>query len=241
MSYLIYPRSKRTVSILLIITILMTQISEIYAEESADQALDQCMRSAAIKGGALGALAGGVLGALAGGKKNRGAGAAIGAIGGGAIGGIAAWRSSWKSCSANFVAASSTLSSNYTDTSARLGYDQRATVLKIEEAQMPNPIKSQSTLPVNLQYVILTPTPKNVSVAIQRKLVCMNENNTYDEGNAVLANENLTVEPGTISSKGVILIPKLPAGMPAQDCKMTVLVQAEGLSDSRQGQLIITP
>lgn len=217
------------------------QMSIAWADESADQALDKCMKAAAIKGGAVGALVGGLLGALVAGKNNRGAGAAIGAIGGGAVGGIAAWRSSWKTCSANFVAVTSTMSANYNDTVARLGYDQSSVLLKIEDAQMQNPIKSQSVLPINLQYVLLTPGAKSVPVLIQRKLVCMNESNTYDEANAIVVNENLNVDPGTISSKGQILIPKLPNGMAAQDCKMTVIVQAEGLSDSKEGQLIITP
>jgi hypothetical protein len=44
-----------------------------------------------------------------------------------------------------------------------------------------------------------------------------------------------------VTSKGQIVIPKLPDGMSAQDCKMTVIVQAEGLKDSKEGQLIITP
>jgi hypothetical protein len=229
------------ISLLLVGSILTIQISNVLAEESADQALDSCMRAAAIKGGAIGALVGGLLGALIAGKENRGAGAAVGAIGGGAVGGIAAWRSSWKTCSANFVAASSTLSANYNDTATRLGYDQRSVILKIEAAEMQNPIKSQSVLPINLQYVLLTPTAKAVPVLIQRRLVCMNESNVYDEANAIVANENLNSEPGTVTSKGQILIPKLPYGMSAQDCKMTVIVQAEGLRDTKEGQLIITP
>jgi len=231
----------KLISLLLVGAILTMQTSSTLADESADQALDSCMRAAAIKGGAIGAIAGGLLGALIAGKKNRGAGAAVGAIGGGAVGGIAAWRSSWKSCSANFVAASSTLSANYNDTATRLGYDQRSVILKIEAAEMQNPIKSQSVLPINLQFVLLTPTSKALPVLIQRRLVCMNESNVYDEANAIVANENLNTEPGTVTSKGQIVIPKLPDGMSAQDCKMTVIVQAEGLKDSKEGQLIITP
>jgi hypothetical protein len=231
----------KVISFLLVGSFLSMQMTVAWADESADQALDKCMKAEAIKGGAIGALVGGLLGAFLAGKNNRGAGAAIGAIGGGAVGGIAAWRSSWKSCSANFVAVSSTMSANYNDTLARLGYDKSSVLLKIEDAQMENPIKSQSVLPVNLQYVLLNPDAKSVPVVIQRKLVCMNESNKYDEANAIVVNESLNVEPGTISSKGQILIPKLPDGMAAQDCKMTVVVKAEGLSDSKEGQLIITP
>lgn len=231
----------KLISLLLISTIFTMQTLSAFADESANQALDSCMRVATIKGGALGALAGGLLGALIAGKKNRTAGAAVGAVGGGTIGGIAAWRSSWKSCSANFVAVSSTLSANYNDTAARIGYDQSSIILKIEAAEMQNPIKSQSVLPINLKFVLLTPTAKAVPVLIQRRLVCMNESNVYDEANAIVADEKLNAEPGTVTSKGQILIPKLPDGMSAQDCKMTVIVQAEGLMDSKEGQLIITP
>lgn len=237
----LFSPSFKAVSFLLAFVLCFTAVTSAHADEYADQELDKCMQAAAIRGGAIGALVGGLLGALIAGENNRGAGAAIGAIGGGAVGGIAAWRSSWKTCSAKFVAVSSTMSANYNDTAARLGYDKHSVVLKIEDAQMQNPINSQSVLPINLQYVLLTPDAKSTPVAIQRKLVCMNESNTYDEANAIVVNENLNVDPGTISSTGQILIPKLPAGMAAQDCKMTVVVQAAGLSDSREGQLIITP
>lgn len=231
----------KLISLLLVSTIMTIQTSNVLADESADQALDSCMKTSAIKGAAKGALIGGLLGALIAGKKNRGAGAAVGAVAGGAVVGVAAWRSSWKTCSANFVTASSTLSANYNDTATRLGYDQRSVILKIEAAEMQNPIKSQSVLPINLQYVLLTPSATALPILIQRRLVCMNESNVYDEANAIVASENLNAEPGTLISKGQILIPKLPDGMAAQDCKMTVIVQAEGLKDSKENQLIITP
>jgi hypothetical protein len=214
-------------------------VGPLKAQESANAELDECMRNAAISGAAVGGVLGALAGAILGGDRRRAQGAIIGGVAGGTAGGVIAWRNAWKSCSSKFATASTYTTRDYEDTARRYKYGGNGVLLKIEQAGMPSSVSGGAVLPVDLRYVLLTPDARDSTVTIRRNLACANENSQLEQ--IPVEPEVVTVRAGTHVSQGKIQMPRVPPEIGSQTCRMTVVVEAEGLRDGGQKVFTLTP
>jgi len=204
-------------------------------EQTAEQALDSCMQKTMVKGAALGAVGGAILGALFGGKdkaKTAAIGAALGGVAGGAVG----WQTSLKSCSQslNLVSLKSIQTEDYKTTAARYNYSGSGVFLKIEDGSVTSPVMAGQILNANLKFALLTPDGLETEVTVDRVYKCGNTEIPVKQ-------ERYKVVPGTIESKGEILMASLSSAIGEQQCVMYIAVSALGQKQVVNGNFVIQP
>lgn len=218
--------------------LLAAHCGAIQAQVSANEALDACMRDAAVSGAVTGGGVGGLLGSLLGNRSrdqiNRVLG---GAAAGAAVGAIAAWQLAYKSCSARFATASSLITSDYAECAKRIGYDRQGVLVEIEGAAVPDSVRGGERLSADVRYHVLTPDPKDVPLQLTRRFLCRDEEGRFNEISS--PSERITVSSGCHVSRGSLLMPgRIPA---EQDCRMEVTLQAEGQTRNRTHDFRILP
>ena len=120
----------------LVITIGMFAFS-LNAQQTTNQALQDCMNKVTARSAATGALIGGLLGAVLGGDGNKNKSAALGAGLGAAAGGLSGWQSSFKTCvdRVNVVTSRNAQSKDYQQTVEKYGYKGDGTLFKLEASK----------------------------------------------------------------------------------------------------------
>jgi Glycine zipper 2TM domain len=207
------------------------------AQQTPDQALEACMNKTMAQSAAVGALVGGLFGAMIANKGDKNKGAALGAGLGAAAGGAIGWQNSWKSCteSVNVVTINNLQTEDYKKTAERLGYAGQGVLLKVEGLGVSQQVIAGNKLNASLKFVLLKPEPAETSeVQITRSWVC-------GSSEISIKPEIFTVAQGTIIQDGKVQIPSVKPDVGAQQCEMTMKIEAEGQSYQVKRPFTIQP
>lgn len=207
------------------------------AQQTTNQALQECMNKVTAQSAAAGALVGGLLGAMLGkdGKKNQGA--AIGAGLGAAAGGVSGWQSSWKTCTErlNVVTTRNAQTKNIQETSDKYAYKGDGVLFKLEAFGISDQVKAGTEMNSSFRFAVLTPDPTATpQVQVSRAWKC-----GTTEFN--IKPEVFSVQQGTVEQYGRVAIPPAEASIGAQQCEMLISVQSEGQVQYAKKQFLILP
>ena len=194
------------------LSVLGTQT--LYAQESAENKLDQCVTREVSKKVFAGAALGALTGFMSDDKKSSKSvltGAALGA----AAGGIYAWNTANEKCRKKHpdLIPETRLSrlNDFNEVRAKYNYSGAPEVfLGIESVDVPAQVKKDSTLDVSTTYVVLNREGVDQNYKISRRFVILPKEGSKEEplGLALMDHSDLKEAPGRLKDEGAVRIAK---------------------------------
>jgi hypothetical protein len=207
------------------------------AQQTTNQALQDCMNKVTARSAATGALIGGLLGAALGGDGKKNKSAAVGAGLGAAAGGLSGWQSSFKTCvdRVNVVTSRNAQSKDYQQTVEKYGYKGDGTLFKLEGIAVSEKVQAGTEMSSSFRLAFLKPDPtENPQVQVSRAWRCGNTEMKVKP-------EVFSVQQGTTDQVGRVAIPQADASIGVQQCEMLISLESEGLVQQAKRQFEIIP
>lgn len=212
-------------------------IASSHAQQTTNQALQECANKVTAQSAVTGALVGGLLGALMGGDGKKNQAAAIGAGLGAAAGGAIGWQNSWKTCTeqVNVVTVRNAQTKDYQQTAERYGYKGEGVIFKLEGLGISENVKAGSDMSSSFRVALLKPNPtENPQLQVNRSWKCGNTE-------IKVKPETFAIQQGTVEQYGRVSVPAADASVGVQQCEMTIILESEGLVQKASRQFSITP